>query len=382
MEKNVASLTKSEAKNCGDNLDYLIDCVFQSGTIPAKTYQRNETIPGLDISYSTLSNTRRGAYVSKNTANKIATAFSFYHIGGSEEKISPEDLLMEPDNFKKQFPQDEFKTIKGKEKVTKLPLFTNKVYRGYYMLPNSSYKAYMAYFWFFFDNKGKYSAAMLRGISDFNDVNLPFRNIKFEDIDAIKDTFNNYADTYMKKKSTSSIHLYLAEDKNIRCSPNCIQINFHTQGTSVRHSTMYWNIDIVARSNQSSYAGGSALMVDTNEGARGKDICAFKFGLECEETIKEKKPLNNTAPQVIAELMPKTRNGILLIDNADDANWYRFITEKAFRDSTPNAFSKIDPYEFIMKLANLENKYASKYEELNDLVKQLDGIINPDKKSE
>ena len=28
-------------------------------------------------------------------------------------------------------------------------------------------------------------------------------------------------------------------------------------------------------------------MVDTNEGARGKDICAFKFGLECEETIKE-----------------------------------------------------------------------------------------------
>ena len=101
-------------------------------------------------------------------------------------------------------------------------------------------------------------------------------------------------------------------------------------------------------------------MVDTNEGARGKDICAFKFGLECEETIKEEKPLNNTAPQVIAELMPKTRNGILLIDNADDANWYRFI----------------------MKLANLENRYTSKYEELNDLVKQLDGIINPDKKSE
>lgn len=80
--------------------------------------------------------------------------------------------------------------------------------------------------------------------------------------------------------------------------------------------------------------------------------------------------------------MPKTRNGILLIDNADDANWYRFITEKAFRDNTPNAFGSIDPYDFIMKLANLENRYTSKYEELNDLVKQLDGIINPDKKSE
>ena len=382
MAKNAASLTKNEAKNCGANLKYLIDCVFPSGTIPSKRYIPNETIPGLNISLSTLGNARRGAYVSEDTANKIATAFSFYHIGGSVGKITLEDLLMEPDNFQKRFPKDEFKTIKEKEKVTKLPLFTNKVYRGYYMLPNSPYKAYMAYFWFFFDDKGKYSAAMLRGISDFNDVNSPFRNIKFEDINAIKDSFHNCADTYMRKKSTSSIHLYLAEDKNIRCSPNCIQINFHTEGTSIRHSTMYWNIDIIARSNQSSYAGGSALMVDTNEGARGKDICAFKFGLECEETIKEEKPLNNTAPQVIAELMPKTRNGILLIDNADDANWYRFITEKAFRDNTPNAFGSIDPYDFIMKLANLENRYTSKYEELNDLVKQLDGIINPDKKSE
>ena len=84
-------------------------------------------------------NARRGAYVSEDTANKIATAFSFYHIGGSVGKITLEDLLMEPDNFQKRFPKDEFKTIKEKEKVTKLPLFTNKVYRGYYMLPNSSY---------------------------------------------------------------------------------------------------------------------------------------------------------------------------------------------------------------------------------------------------
>ena len=123
-------------------------------------------------------------------------------------------------------------------------------------------------------------------------------------------------------------------------------------------------------------------MVDTNEGARGKDICAFKLGLECKDTIGEKEPLNNTAPQVIAELIPKTRNGILLIDNADDANWYRFINEKTFRNNNPDAFINVDPFRLIMNLANLENKYASKYEELNDLVKQLDGIINPDKKSE
>ncbi len=74
---------------------------------------------------------------------------------------------------------------------------------------------------------------------------------------------------------------------------------------------MYWNIDIISRSNQSSYAGRIKAFngPDTNEGARGKDICAFKFGLECEETIKEEKTLNNTAPQVIAELMLKQEMG-------------------------------------------------------------------------
>lgn len=132
---------------------------------------------------------------------------------------------------------------------------------------------------------------MLRGISDFNDVNSPFRNIKFEDINAIKDSFHNCADTYMRKKSTSSIHLYLAEDKNIRCSPNCIQINFHTEGTSIRHSTMYWNIDIIARSNQSSYAGGSALMVDTNEGAVAKISALSNLDWNVKKRLKKKNPL-------------------------------------------------------------------------------------------
>ncbi len=52
MAKNAASLTNSN-KNCGANLKYLIDCVFPSGTIPSKRYI-NETIPGLNISLSTL----------------------------------------------------------------------------------------------------------------------------------------------------------------------------------------------------------------------------------------------------------------------------------------------------------------------------------------
>ena len=92
-------------------------------------------------------------------------------------------------------------------------------------------------------------------------------------------------------------------------------------------------------------------MVDTNEGTRGKDICAFKLGLECIDTLGKKSPLNNTAPQVIAELMPKTKNGILLIDNADDANWYRFIGEGAFRSNSPGVvLDKNEIHQIINRL--------------------------------
>ena len=135
---------------------------------------------------------------------------------------------------------------------------------------------------------------------------------------------------------------------------------------------MYWNIDIASISKQSPYIGGSVLMVDTNEGIRGKDICAFKLGLECVDTLKNKLPLNNTAPQVIAELMHKTKNGVLLIDNADDANWYRFISEDTFRgDSSGAVLDERQIYQIISRLANLEKDYELRLSEANDLVNKL-----------
>lgn len=381
MAKNSEPLSQKETENCSSNLAYLIECVFPNGRIPAKSYEKNKTIPGLDVSHSTLNNARRGTYISYDTTRMIASAFSNYYVEKSKKKIEPEDLLLETAEFKEKFPESEFKKKEDKVKATNLKLFANKVYRGYYMLRNSSYKAYMAYFWFFYKN-GKYSAAMLRGISNFDDVEAPFGNGKFDNIKTLKTYFKDNVKRYQADKSTASIHFYMAEHEDIRYSSNCIQINFHTEEADACYSTMYWNIDIVSKSNQSSYTGGSALMVDTNEGARGKDICAFKLGLECKDTIVEKEPLNNTAPQVIAELMPKTRNGILLIDNADDANWYRFINEKTFRNNNPDTFINVDSFRLIMNLANLENKYASKYEELNGLIEQLKKIVNPDKKSE
>ena len=237
------------------------------------------------------------------------------------------------------------------------------------MLRNSSYKTYMAYFWFF-EKKGKYSAAMLRGISDFNEI--PDFGYKFKDVAEIKKCFKDLLPELEKKKSTSSIHLYLAEHNDIRYSPSCIQINFRTEEAVACYSTMYWNINIASISQQSSYIGGSALMVDTNEGTRGKDICAFKLGLECIDTLGKKSPLNNTAPQVIAELMPKTKNGILLIDNADDANWYRFIGEDTFRDTSLESFLDRDAVLAIVgRLASLERDYKLRLDDATNLVNTL-----------
>lgn len=211
---------------------------------------------------------------------------------------------------------------------------------------------------------------MLRGISDFNEI--PDFGYKFKDVAEIKKCFKDLLPALEKKKSTSSIHLYLAEHNDIRYSPSCIQINFRTEEAVACYSTMYWNINIASISQQSSYIGGSALMVDTNEGTRGKDICAFKLGLECIDTLGKKSPLNNTAPQVIAELMPKTKNGILLIDNADDANWYRFIGEGAFRSNSPGVvLDKNEIHQIINRLANLERDYRLRLDEADSLVNTL-----------
>ena len=359
-----------KTKNCGENLKYLLTCVLSKNSVPRSVYKQNETIPGLDISFSTLNNARNGLYVSKDTIEMIASSFSFFYTGSENDgHITKDDLKLNPKEFKNKFPKNSFQKKEPEKKQTELTLFTNKRYRGYYMLRNSSYKAYMAYFWFF-EKKGEYSAAMLRGISDFNEI--PDFGYKFKDVNEIRKRFKSLLPELEKKKSTSSIHLYLAENKNIRCSPSCIQINFRTEEAVACYSTMYWNIDIVSISNQSSYIGGSALMVNTNEGTRGKDICAFKLGLECTDTLGKKSPFNNTAPQVIAELMPKTKNGILLIDNADDANWYRFIGENIFRSNSPGVvLDKNEIHQIINRLANLERNYRLRLDEADSLVNTL-----------
>lgn len=359
-----------ETKNCGENLKYLLSCVFSKKSIPGAKYIKNETIPGLDIGISTLNNARNGRFVSTDTLKMIASSFSFFYTGSENSgHITEDDLKLNPKEFKDKFPESSFKKKESEKKQTELTLFTNKRYRGYYMLRNSSYKTYMAYFWFF-EKKGEYSAAMLRGISDFNEI--PDFGYEFKDVDEIKKRFKALLPELEKKKSTSSIHLYLAGDKNIRCSPSCIQINFQTKEAVACYSTMYWNINIASISQQSSYIGGSALMVDTNEGTRGKDICAFKLGLECIDTLGKKSPLNNTAPQVIAELMPKTKNGILLIDNADDANWYRFIGEDTFRDTSLESFLDKDAVLAIVgRLASIERDYKLRLDDATNLVNTL-----------
>ena len=75
------------------------------------------------------------------------------------------------------------------------------------------------------------------------------------------------------------------EHKDISFTKNCITINFHSIEEDPCFCTMFWNVHAAVKLKLSSYIGGSALIVDTNDGNRNKNISAFKMGLEAVEDI-------------------------------------------------------------------------------------------------
>ena len=86
----------------------------------------------------------------ENLKYLLTSSFSFFYTGSENDgHITKDDLKLNPKEFKNKFPKNSFQKKEPEKKQTELTLFTNKRYRGYYMLRNSSYKAYMAYFWFF-----------------------------------------------------------------------------------------------------------------------------------------------------------------------------------------------------------------------------------------
>lgn len=362
--------TKRQLNNCSKNLNYLIKCVNPS--FCQATYVSGQTFKGMNISLSTLKNILSGRSVSDKTLGIIANSFSNYLQDPKNQRISDTDFILDPVEFKTKFPEISFKSM-GQHDSYSLGLYTNKLYRCYYMISSSPYTAYMAYFKLFEKNK-ELSAYMVRGIQDFKLAKDIFENF---------DNPNNLIQCikYRKKQSKSSkklesINLFIANANAIKTSPNCIKIDFTSMEDEPCHSSMFWNISTTSRmASIESYIGGTALIVDTNDGLRGKDICSFKIGLEAVDRSQNSEaqdidPINNTSPELINELSIKSRHGVSILDNGDDARWFRFLQEDINRTQSSKMYKIEDIQDLAQSLLKLKHDYTSEVERLKSYVEQ------------
>lgn len=370
-------MVSKERPNYSNNLEYLLECL--NITYTERTYNAGVTIPRLNLGFSTLKKIRAGKGMSDGTARKIASAFSLLLVHPEKRKIFVEDLDLPPEEFSKQFPPSAFIPITEVQTITNMSLFANKLYRCYYMVPNSPNSAYMAYFKLL-DIDGQYHAYMVRGIQDFelakdikNYFDTPERLIQ-----CINDKNGN--------KKIESIHLYEAWNDNSRgnrrqditVTNNRIKIDFHSIEDDPCYSTMFWNTCIPNGMQLPSYIGGSALIVDTNDGKRGKNICSFKMGLEAIEGIPDsqkavvkKGPLLHTSLRVIKELSLDANDGIMTLDNSDDNRWYRFIQSESYREKRNIDYDDINIEHLVTSLLRLKADYECELDEIKRYVNDI-----------
>lgn len=375
-------MSNQEKPNYSINIDYLLECC--NITFTQSKYVPGTTIPHCNIGLSTLKKARLGYGMSTATAQKLSTAFSRLLIHPETRRIFAEDLDLPEDKFKQLFPSSSFVQNHKNLSYINVGLFTNKLFRGYYLVPNSPNSAYMAYFKLF-EKNNQYHAYMIRGIQDFDLVpELPFL---FKTPEKLYEFIEN---KYGNKK-TESMHLYEAWNddsagnrrEDITITANRIMINFHSVETEPCYSTMIWNITTSVTMNIETYIGGSALIFDTNDGSRGKNICAFKMGLEAIEDIPmsqqeiiKKGPLIHDSSRVIRELSLETVDGRLVFPDGDDNRWYRFIQNDNYRGKM-NLSTDINVESLIKSLVNLKTDYEQQLDELKSTIWDIKRRINP-----
>lgn len=372
-------MTSQNKPNYSINLEYLLDCCNIEYT--QQSYKQKKAIPQCDIGLSTLKKARSGNGISNRTAGKIARAFSLLLIHPENQRIYAEDLYLPPEDFKKQFPASNFiKDLKSPSYIN-MQLFTNKLYRCYYMVPNSPNSAYMGYFKLF-EKDGYYHAYMVRGIQDFD---LPF----VSEIKKLFDTPESLAEHIRNKdedKQTESIHLYEAWNddsisnrrEDITFTNNRIKIDFRSTEDDPCYSTMIWNTCIPNGMHLETYIGGSSLIVDTNDGKRGKNIHSFKMGLEAIEDIpaSQKKiikigPLNRNSMRVIRELTLDSVDGLMSLDNSDDNRWYRFIQNDSYRSPKNTQYEDVNVEKLVESLILLKADYERQIDDLKNTIREL-----------
>lgn len=359
--------------NYSENLEYLLECC--NITYTQGTYEPRKTIPQCDICLSTLKKVRSGTGMSDATAKKIAGAFSLLLVHPETRKLFSEDLYLPPNDFKKRFPPSDFIQDPKNQSYANMQLFTNKLYRCYYMVPNSPNSAYMGYFKLS-ENKGTYHARMIRGIQNFDLVT---------EIPDLMDNPRELSQLIINKngdKKTESMHLYEAWNderrEDITFTNNRIKIDFHSTEEEPCYATMFWNTCIPNGMHLENYIGGSALIVDTNDGKRGKNISAFKMGLEAiekippsQEKIIKKGPLVHNSMRVVRELTLDSADGLMSLDNSDDNRWYRFIQNDSYRGSAATRYEDVNVEKLVDSLVRLKTDYERQMDDLKNTIRKL-----------
>ena len=369
------SLEGIALENSGKNITYLIQCVKPSLLSNFNLYKENSTFPTLAITGSVLRQAKNGNRVTVETLIQISRAFSLY-LKDSKKEITTDDLQLSPAEFQKKFPANKFKQTTNSSRLSPQSLVENKLFYGYYLLPDSPYIAHQAYFKIFYNpNTKKYSATMLRGIKNYEDFPVTSFRDCFEGTDP-KQLAKCYDDLISKSGEKSSLHLYTAEHSDIQITEHSIQIRFISYESRPRYCYMCWNINIIQKANLTSYDGGVALCIESNDG-RGDVICAYKLGLEAVHKKFYKKSLENTrlniqSPRLIQELSGDIRNGTMVLDNSQDTCWYNYTEDISNRinpfDSNPDVTPDIDLKKLMDTVIKLEHAYNSVLHRLENLL--------------
>ena len=205
-------MSENNKPNYSTNIKYVLDCLNIKFT--EKTYDAQKKRLRLDLGFSTfkviLSGKgpikKSGKVVSEKTLQEIATAFSVLLIHPEDNRITAEALDMDPDVFASVFPRSAFVQNTKESLSVNMTIVTNKLDRGYYMMPNSPHKAYLAYFKLV-ERDGAYEAWLVRGIQDFS-LAKDIRN-NFDNFDKLEQCISQKNGG----KETESIHLYRARNE-------------------------------------------------------------------------------------------------------------------------------------------------------------------------
>lgn len=383
----------SKLENMAQNWKYLIQNTHPDYRSGGK-YFKNHLEDSIGFSYGTLYSLIRpnNKKCSSETAAKIAQYFNSY-LKDPLKNFSPEHLSLDPQKLKSSFVSADFKkyeinTYKNQSQNDTLKRFANKLYRCYYMAPNSPYSAHIAFLKIFNENE----ACMIKGIRIEN--LKPIQDIFYSDnfrhcktLNNMKTSFLTAIESMEDKFKPEQMHFYKAQ--KISIDTDCIRIDFISEETSPCYTTIFWNVSIANKLRINPYIGGSALAIDTNQGNRGKDICSYKLGIETLENSRLKwdvlkNPFDCSSVELINELSLTPRNGISVVDNADDNRFFRFITENYHRVPDfehnilrlPKTYSENDIVKIIEHLAESHKLLKDEIYELKSL-KNAETICNP-----